>query len=299
MKKIFLFSMLLFITYSTNAQLQLDDFYKDGSSWCERESHWAGQGIHFDWDYLFFIDGDTVMNNYVYHKLKENTRNSNALGGIRVSGDTVFFLRTLSIDSTGWPDVNGFIASHPLGSESILYRFDLRVGDTIKWKTSYGNVVSSITKVQLSNGDSVNQYNFDSSDTWIYGIGSVKSLFSPTEIRSTPLGYNILNYYFNPSFTYNSFPADISGCFPSSVTEVSTEKQFSIYPNPLTDNTLHITSIGIERLSVVDVTGKLVYTTANLPYGEQELYIDVATGVYILKVHLRDGTTEIRKIIKE
>lgn len=240
-----------------------------------------------------------MINNHVYHKLKENTRNSNALGGIRVSGDTVFFLRTLSIDSVGWPDVNGFIAKHPLGSESILYRFDLKVGDTIQWKSSYGNVVSGITKVELSNGDSVNQYNFDSSDTWIYGIGGVKGLFSPTEVRNIPLGYNMLNYYFNPLFNYTSHPGDISSCFPSFVKEIKTEKQFSIYPNPLTDNTLHINSIGIETLSVVDVTGKLVYTTAKLPSGGQELDIDVATGIYILKAHLRDGTTEVRKIIKE
>jgi hypothetical protein len=104
---------LLLLSVTCKAQMQLDDFYKDGSSWCEHEGHGLGHGIYFD--FLFFIDGDTTLNNITYHKLKQDSHEY-TVGGIRVSGDTVFFLRTRVYDTTGWPDLYSFIAAHPVGT---------------------------------------------------------------------------------------------------------------------------------------------------------------------------------------
>ena len=69
MKKIVIFSMLIFAAHSIKAQIQLDDFYKQGTSWCESERLGTGHGVYVYAYHSFFINSYTVINNILYHKL--------------------------------------------------------------------------------------------------------------------------------------------------------------------------------------------------------------------------------------
>ena len=71
--------------------------------------------------------------------------------------------------------------SLPLNKDTLLYDFNLLVGDSIvsAWMTS---TVSEIDSIQLLNGEWRKRYMFNSGEEWIEGIGSTYGLLAPYEI---------------------------------------------------------------------------------------------------------------------
>lgn len=70
-----------------------------------------------------------------------------------------------------------------------------------------------------------------------------------------------------------------------------------VYPNP-TNSVLNIrtasTNVNIKEVSIVDVTGKSIYSQ----YNNQTINVlDFSKGVYILKIESQDGGVAIRKVI--
>ncbi|RYE26259.1 MAG: T9SS type A sorting domain-containing protein [Sphingobacteriales bacterium] len=294
MKRLSSLLLLLLLAIGVKAQLQLDDFYKQGTSWCEVERLGTGHGVYVYGGNSFFINSDTSINGIVYHKLNYN---DTTIGGIRVATDTVFFLRTRNIDISGWTYTPDFIAKHPLGIESILYKFDLNVGDSLDWKNE-AKVVSGVDTVVLSNGQRVKKYLFANGyNEWVWGIGGNKGLFG----GRFSFGFPTQAKYYNSHWVaYNFAVNEEADCFPNSVAGIDQQQPaFSIYPNPLTDNALHINSIGVKQLSVVDIAGRVVYTASNIPAGEQQVHLNIAAGMYLLKAQLADGSMETKKLMIE
>ncbi len=301
--------LLLFISFAitANAQLQLDDFYTKGATWCQLELHETGHGVNWGSHPHYEIGDDTVFNGHTYHKFLMDY-SSDMKGGIRVSNDTVFFVRTYDYGNDTIENYIQTFQHTPLNTETILYKFNLQVGDSLDWKSAH-KTVTKIDTVYLSNGQPVRGYYFAGSREWIEGLGGTMSLFSSfmsycpcsmTMVAYTnhSVGYNFVELPFNNSVYPITYYA--SECFPTSINNTQLPKsQFNIYPNPFTDNTLHITSIGIEKLSLADITGKIVYATSGIPSGDIALDIDLSPGMYILKAQLADGSIKMQKIVKQ
>jgi hypothetical protein len=302
---------IVFYAVAAKAQIALDDFYKQGSSWCEFESKSIPQLPTLFRYHNYTIGTDSLIGSKTYHLVKYSAHdnyngqsfNSTILGGIRVSNDSVFFIRTYMFNTNLSNMLEDYFNySFVLNAESLLYRYNVQPGDYFDFSGVHHDILS-VTSVSLSNGQVVDKYEVHSNDpisnfnySILKGIGSSSSFWGPR----LSYVYSRTIFYSNPNFSY-SFNSGfgIGNCFPTSVSNLTTNEVFNIYPNPLTDNALHITSIGIEKLNIVDVTGKTVYAVSQLPSGEHTISINLDTGIYILKAQLTDGTTQMRKIVRQ
>ena len=83
------------------------------------------------------------------------------------------------------------------------------------------------------------------------------------------------------------------------------DAQFTLYPNPSTDNILLITtqlSAADLEVSVVDLEGRLAYQTVWHPLSNPALRIetaDFATGVYLVTIAAPQGDKVVRRFVKE
>jgi|GEM_PF-5779493 hypothetical protein len=293
-------AMLLSFAHSY-AQMTLEDFYQPGATWCEEKVVGVGHGTYYiAAKYEWRIDVDTTINATTYHKVSNYGR---TYGGLRVANDTVFFYRT---DTTNYFNTAG----PALGAEVVLYKFNLQVGDVITWRYAGNSTITNITTHQLTNGQVVNQYWFDSYESWVYGIGGNRGLFDAYIAGTGP--YFMLSYT-SPAAAYSfpfSYPVQqgrpagsngpFTPCFPTKVGDVlSDENTVSIYPNPIPTDDMHIACPAIVQLCITDMAGKVLYTTGNLPGGRHTIPAPTAPGVYMVSAQLADGSIQTRKIIKQ
>lgn len=79
------------------------------------------------------------------------------------------------------------------------------------------------------------------------------------------------------------------------------DKEFIIYPNPVTDNTIHFNSSEeIQYVEVVNILGSVVYKeTFSEPVNSLEIRFEnnLDKGVYLLKAETRGQTTFIQKFM--
>jgi hypothetical protein len=312
MKPLLSLFVLILLSVTCKAQMLLDDYYKQGTSWCEWESITPIKSPTLYRIHNYEISKDSVVNGKNYKLLKYSGHYqfssggdiTTILGGIRISGDSVYFIRfyQFNIPNSGFSTEPLIDQGTPLGAEVVLYDFNVKVGDHMPW-TVLKNTVTKIDSMSLPNGARVAVYRFSddypsmsATNFWIYGIGSSRGFIGP--YAGSP--YSKVVYYSNPVFSYYvDTQFKVGDCFPTNVNSIAIDEVFNIYPNPLTDNTLHITSIGIEKLNIVDVTGKIAYAISQLSSGEQSINIDIPVGIYILKAQLTDGTTQMRKIVRQ
>ncbi|MBN1183536.1 MAG: T9SS type A sorting domain-containing protein, partial [Bacteroidales bacterium] len=77
--------------------------------------------------------------------------------------------------------------------------------------------------------------------------------------------------------------------------------ELNVYPNPFSEQiTINVASLGDEMfdLSVIDLTGRIVYTTTDLLCNEANiLSLPIKEGMYILRVSIR-GRVYTYRIIK-
>jgi hypothetical protein len=76
-------------------------------------------------------------------------------------------------------------------------------------------------------------------------------------------------------------------------------EDIQICPNPVF-NYLHITSlIGIERVEIFDLSGKLLYSVNNSNSNELNISLsNLKSGIYIVKCHNHSGDCKVNKFIK-
>lgn len=80
------------------------------------------------------------------------------------------------------------------------------------------------------------------------------------------------------------------------VSDVSnTKAKVSVYPNPVTDVINVKSDNKISQVSIFDVSGKMVKTSAENSVNVQNL----AKGSYVVSIKFTDGTTETKKVIKK
>ena len=85
-----------------------------------------------------------------------------------------------------------------------------------------------------------------------------------------------------------------------SVEEVTVEKNFKLYPNPFKDE-LFLSSDNqtIKEVSIIDMTGKLIKTIANINTTHYQLDASyLVSGNYLIQIKTNNGV-EVHKVIKK
>ena len=298
----------------------IDSFYLEGCTWTNAVSS------SFDMQYRgyatrFTVLNDSVFNSYTYHLINSETLgsyyyttnapydstyhytayNNGIIGGVRVSGLQVYYY-----------DFRG-------DSERILYDYNYRVGDTIPWKP-YNNVVDSIDTIMLPNGRPARQFYFYNlggiSDYWLQGIGSNLSFLGSyySQFPDTSYNWYKLICYSNPGYTLHIGEAGrvpvilADDCFDNlselaaAGVPVISDIAVEYYPNPMNGDALFFSGTGIrniQEITVTDLAGRAIYDLRQ-PFhnGNTSLDIQLATGTYIVKMIMENGSTQIGKITR-
>ena len=129
--------------------------------------------------------------------------------------------------------------SLPLNAYTLLYDFDLNVGDTVYWKPQ-PNVVQAIDSIQLDNGTWRRTFVFDTifPAYWIEGIGSNHGLLgSYANIQITDQNCHLQCFRYNNQVIYST----VDAVFCDSVSVATYEpnefdKALRLFPNPSSGN---------------------------------------------------------------
>ncbi len=272
--------------------------------------------------YNDFISGDSTVGSFDYKLIRRykkgqvyhdhgsitTTRYDSSdqilVGGIRVDDEKVFFIN-LSADTN-------YLLSLPPMSETIIYDFDLKVGDTLAWKP-YKNIVLAIGSVMLSNGKYEKRYHFEDTyydDFWVRGAGcSMGFLMSHTAQpymqyylpKHYAVCYNgITGYKYYESAKLDSSIVDHCYLiFPLSVNNVVYDSELELYPNPVTDNSFSIKlPDDVSAVQVYNIRGVLISAKERVHRGANLMSAPEVAGMYIVHVLHKDGTVEYLKFQK-
>lgn len=312
-KQVLFAAVALCVTTAGLAQTHLDSFFTKGARWTSwylfSAGHYSGK-IDIN---VLYIGDDSVINGQEYHLLyafkkagkhqtneggfpypwvsdAADTNSKNIRGGIRVSGEKVWFI---SMDS-------------PL-QELLLYDFALNIGDTVAWKTG-DKVVVDIDSIRLSSGAVEKRYHFSRNaffpDYWIRGVGSIFTLFGAYEntfpvpfgiqmSRSICYDHRSMQYKFYDGSGLDS--ATVNSCYyipPLSVGKMPCGDKpfFDIYPNPVSGESISIVvSENLAEVSIVDMFGRTVMRTKDIRAGTHTLSAPPAQGMYLLTATAANG----------
>ena len=104
----------------------------------------------------------------------------------------------------------------------------------------------------------------------------------PAQLLSIDLS-PLLGDYLNPDSSNAAVPAVTNG-----------EEEPAVHPNP-TDGTLNIDIPDVERVEVLDSSGRLLLSTASPMLNLRKL----DAGTYLLRITTRQGNVVSRKVIKQ
>jgi len=132
--------------------------------------------------------------------------------------------------------------------------------------------------------------------SWDFGDGGSSNLQNPSHVFTT-----------NGAFTVELITTSANNCasdtteqivnIATGIDEMGANKSIQLFPNPTKNLLKIITTKDIERLVLIDLTGKVVLEKgANVT---QLNLSEMDSGVYFLKVHSKDKTIKTLKVIKE
>ncbi len=261
-----------------------------GASGCAFQNEYA--------DYQYQLNGDTIIEPYVYHKLERigvfNCQPplmplSGYMGAFRNDVDAmrVYFIPA---DST---------------AEWLLYDFTLQVGDTINgYLPNVGvsgtntAVISSIDSVEVS-GSYLKRWNYSSSGNYWDGffIEGIGGEYGPLEALAAQFDFNgSLICFTSYELVY---PDGLLNCDLATGGRTHVDKEYSIYPNPVTDQLLIPTSRPAHLLGLWDASGRLYIVPTEADGSMLRIRMDeLVTGIYYVSV-TNGATLRTFKILKE
>jgi hypothetical protein len=309
MKKLFLVSVLSALLFSVKGQVPLDSFYRKGATWCEYS--WWGTGffhiIYFN--AVLYTGNDTTINGLNYHALWCDNgygQHPKLIGGLRVDTSKVYFFKLDTLDGPAFAHCHKELLDWlPLYTDTLLYDFNLKVGDSLAWKTGPYKKVIEIDSIQATNGTFIKRFYFhkNTSDTeyWLEGPGSNLGLYAP----GTMYPLRSISYHYSDMIVFNPNPGNPGNyayiCFPTAINHIENErKELALYPNPLSGDELQINvPANISLLTITDISGRIKHCEKKLSPGKKTLNILLAPGVYFVQFQFEDGTMVNRKLVKQ
>ncbi|MEO7174240.1 MAG: T9SS type A sorting domain-containing protein [Saprospiraceae bacterium] len=184
---------------------------------------------------------------------------------------------------------------------TILYDFDLEVGDTL-WREiniyQGHQTVTKIDTIAMEDGSLRKYYtihcdteNFD--NHWIEGMGDIELMLWGGNCSIQDGEYfSMLCYHNNDELVYIN--PQYSSCFQ--LATKSPDGNYSkIFPNPVSDFLTIESSIAIDNVLISNISGQIV----NAEYHEGKLNTaPLQDGMYILAIRYKSGATEYLKFLK-
>jgi len=281
MNKLILFLILL-STSSSYCQ-DYNPLVKEGAIWVT--TYFDDYGV--DFYCAFKIESDTVVNNITYNKVfKSNIEpiagqqefrflDRSFFGLIREVDKQVFFIRF---------EDYVFMENCPIDEESLIYDFDIEVGDTLLMCNTVmveGNSVifSEIEdRVEFNIPSKVFLYSDYDQEYLIEGIGNSKGIFSDaTNFLSTGYFLSRLIYYCE----------DDTDCpFLVSSNDLFEDEEIAIYPNP-TQGMLRVTLSDSDNYdyTVMSISGRHLLSGMTNHLSELELDMShIESGMYLMQL---------------
>lgn len=316
--KTFLTSFIIFFL-SMQLWAQSANYFNDLTRWKEFFHTAEPYGEYFhNYTSVKRIQGDTTIGSFQYKKVyskklrydyyipsNPSNPNYNYVGGTTIYNDSLYaFIRQDLLEV--YYNVNGV--------DSLLYDFDIQVGDTITRENvtllnDYEAFkVDSITDFYVQNElrhifhvHSLNSWSwFDHSYSYlIEGIGTYGGLLAPLSFDFEWDSYDLSCYSIDNVNFFNTLNdnSTIQNCsYNLAVNKLVNEFDFSVSPNP-TSKILELTipiEIDIQDLILTDLSGR----TFNLDYNQvgEKITVDIEkfqSGIYILRLK-----TELNQMVE-
>ncbi len=254
----------------------------------------------FDYGYYNIItSGDTIFDGKEYTKLHygDNDGNPHAYYGAIREENKIIYLRDLIS--------NHLLGSNNINSDTILFDFNVEVGDTVNWfHIQTGAMeVYSIDSVQVADGTYRKQFNFVHIHNGSIGLQAIEGIGSKFGFIYAPIigggGTSTYCYFLNGDFVWTSwFGTTESDCY-TSTKQLKLNSNIKIFPNP-TNDVLNINFENKEQreLIIFDQLGKVVLNEVS---NETNIILNLkplAKGFYILAIQTKEGRFT-KKIIKK
>lgn len=279
-----LFALCLRLNIRAAGQVPLDSIYRDGAEWTQFYDYKYSAGSSLSnkgtMGYTLTIAGDTTIDTTTYKKLyyankggyyklsQENfTRyvspsQARYIGRLRLDSAKVYYTSEIQ----DWPPF------YPYGVESLMYDFDLNIGDSVGFR-----IVTGIDSVQFKDGKYAKKFILDSFNHQfvIEGLGGDYGLMSiyqaaPAMYQGNPVSYGLcfnsgsIFYHYKPSCPGVDWYL-LEKCFDMDALTIphnTKTEDLTIYPNP---SQSHFTLTGgcqanEARVSIVNILGMVVYT---------------------------------------
>jgi hypothetical protein len=314
---IFLALISFSISNFTSAQSEYKPMLNEQATW---NYDYLTECVMYTPYYLFhyslLLEGDTIINGETYKKL------------IRPAWEFTLMTTSGGIEDCSWGGpATGYIGalreneaerkvyyvSDGLNSESLLYDFNLEVGDTLlgyfnyEWLTN--KTIDSVDSVLV--GDQYHKrwtlYQPEGSATemsdiqFIEGIGGVNGLVDPSPFFLLHSPVTTLICY--NSGTGNVYPGDALPCALITDLPATSQTNYSIqvFPNPAMDSFTVLTSADLQNIpfeiQATDITGRVFFSQKTT--SSNQLTINTSqwpAGIYILNIQ-SDKFNQSTKVI--
>lgn len=271
---------------------EYDPLVGEGKQWNEVLTYVPWPPIHRETN-AYKMDGDTLFEGTAYMKLfttqDEQYNNWEFCGLIRDTYEGQVFYRKYRWNQT-------------FETESLLYDFSMRPGDSISYDESNCLLLLRKNDTILDDGSIRKRYDFqykengylwEKYETWIEGIGSELGLLRPGSLSLVGGTYDLLCYYEDGDLVWQN--PRFNSCYISTdgVEENEAESWVTVYPNP-TREKIVIEGINAAEVRVFNTNGQLLKTVQN----KNEIGVDdLRTGFYVLKITDTDGVSCTKRIV--
>lgn len=249
---------------------------------------------------IYYIDGDTSINNLNYK----------VLNGYHYIERTFWLRESIPTRKVYLSYAN----SDKNRSEKLLYDFSLQVNDSIKMynpispfdeDSGFYKVDSIISRI-LNDGNSYNHFYFSPSISnnisfekpiWIEGLGTLSMINAPGGGPNVN-GAGKVSCYFKDDILVYTQTDSIQGCSAVNYLNSNAENthiDFTIYPNPTSENLTVKSALNILQLQIMSIDGRLLLTTKSKTVDVSSL----TAGNYILQINFEGQKTQFKKISKQ
>jgi len=295
--------ILTFLAY--NLMAQIPDYFENNPQWRQSSSCADGLPCVEKQDYVYYINGDSAIDGITYKKvfkhgvLSHQWFDSPPVPEYCETSDTFNIYHCLlrqdayKIFIRQWGD-----------PETLLYDFDLNVGDTLPITWNQWNddiVVVSIDSISV--GDSYRKiFNLSdqSSPQLIEGIGHEGGFLEPFP-PILECGHFLLCYALNDTTYYPNYddPCDLT----VSIKPPAKSSSLKAFPNPAKNNaTIEFDKPDIiERAIAINITGQ-IFELDLKQENENSIIVDLSElsrGLYMIQLNTETKSTLKLKVLKE
>ena len=296
--------IFLLILLGLSSSAQVPDYFEGNPTWRMEWTNGANYPCLELNDYIYYLNGDSVIGNLVYKKVFERRYKKyhwlSPPPAYNCEGSYYndFFRMLIRQDS-----LKMYVRDSD-GIDTLLYDFDLQVGDTLP--ITYNLYMDDIVVTGIDSllvGSSyrkvfeIPDYNPDGNNL-IEGIGFTTGLLDPFDCPEFP---TVLKCFVQNDTTYYPYygdPCDMTVGIP----KLTANEEMTYYPNPVIDKlVVNLNpSASIEYVTCTRSDGQQVKIEFEQS-DPQKIVIDFSdknNGIYILHLYAKDAFIKAVKVLK-